>query len=546
MSLDLDPIADLDVAEVAAARAIVAAKVVEAVPDADARRGVYRDRVVEPAAVLAALLGRKVARTLAAANLVDVEADPALADRGTVDRLLSNFRVARRPASVGTGDVVIVVTDPAPITLPFGTAMAAGQTALRSTATVTVRIPGSRPAADSDRPLTPVPGGGYAFSVPATAVDPGPAGALRRGAVVTVAAPPPGFAKAYVADDWTGGLAEQTAAELFDAMRAGLATPTWGSRASIDSLLRTVVPGLVATSVVGPGDPEAVRGAPGPFPIAADPRCDVWLLPAGPPARVAVTAPAVLLDRDDSGVGIWEAMIPADAAPGFLWVDSVGPAGGDPSAAGFVVTAVVRSVDPAAAADAPAVATAADAAYSRFQTAAVRFSDPGTPAGAPTDGSVRRDVVVTVAARRGLVEAQALLSSREAGPVVGDALARAAVPGRVRVEVEILARGPVAPGPGAAAAVASAIEGGGFGAIVTASGIAAAVAPFLPRGAAVGAVLMGCEVLAPTGATIRLRSRSALRPPDDPAAAATARTVAFTADAADVTFSTTRLDGGGA
>lgn len=538
MATELDPISDLDPAEVAAARAILADRVAAAFPDADVRRGVYHDRVLHPAAALASLLTRRIDRELAAASLLDVEADPTLADDATVDRILSNFRVSRRGATVASGEVVFVVAVAAPITLPAGTALTAGPAALRTTSVVTVRTSPDQVAAATDRALTPLPGGGYAFAAPARAVEPGPAGALRRGAVVAPDLPPPNFVRAYVAEDWSGGLAAESTAELLAAMRAGLAAKAWGSRATIDSMLRDALPGLASTSSVGTGDPEMARAARGLFPVAAAARVDVWLRPHGRPALATVARSAVLVARDADGVGTWEAHLGADDAPGFLWVDSAGPPGGDPSAAGFEVVSTVRGVDPAAASPAPDVRTGAEAAYSRFQTAAVRFRDPTTPAGALQVGVDRRDCVLTLATRPLVAEAQALLSSRRLGPPAGDALARAAVPGRVSVEVEVLAR-PGSAGvdaSAAAAAVADLVEGLGFGGRLTAAAVAAAVAPSLAPGAAVGEVLMRCDVPAPSGATIRLRGRARLDPPDAPADGATARTTAFTADPGDVTF----------
>jgi len=539
VALDLPQIPDLDPSRVAAVQALIADRVAAAAPRIDARRGVYHDRVLHLAAAAAGLMEGAVDRLIARASLLDVASDPTLADGPAVDRLLSNFRAARRPATAAAGEVVFVVSARAPLVLPAGTRLSSGAATFRTTSVVSVRTSPDQVASETDRALAPLPGGGWAFKAPAAADLPGPAGALRRGDVLTPSQPPPFFVKAYVADDWSGGAAAQSGAELAAEAAAGLAAKCWGSRASTEALVRSrpEFAAVSAVSIVGAGDPEMLRAARGVFPAPAAGRCDLYFRVAGPPARAAVRREAVLVAAGPDGSGEWLAQLGPDDAPGCYGAAAVVPAGGDPASDRLPVVASGRSLDPAAGAPGPApdVRSAAEAAFSRYQTLWVRFRDPGTPTVGLAVGSSRREYDVVCAGQPLVAELQAFLGSRRHGPPDGDLLVRAAVPCTVAIDLEVLAPPGAAVDRGAAAAAAAAaVNRGGFPGRLDASALAAAVAPLLPAGAAVGAVALRGEVLRPDGTVRRVRGRASIAIPDEPASGSTPRNTAFLLDPADV------------
>lgn len=529
----------LDPSLVAANLAEAEARLAELHPTLDLKRGPVRDLVAYPHAVLAAALQAEVAGYLSARSLAAAAANPAAADPATVDAACANFRVYRRPAGTAAGTAVVVVTTDATVVLAAGAAFSSGGRRYLTPRVYVAKAESAQVRGPGDRLITALPGGGYAFEVDLAAETPGSAGVPAKGAALVPSSPPPGFVRAFAKADFTGGADAETNAELLARLDEGVAARGPSSRLGAAAMLRDRFPGLVGLSVVGRGDPEMVRDKHGLLPLAGGGRTDWYVRTSRRAPLVTLRVTAAFVEAGADGYGVWQFALGRGAAPGYYEVRSVLPAGATPADHGgsLPVLSDTRAYDLSGVALPPDVADAAEAAYSRFQTSVVRFSDTtGAPTGrSPGDTA---DYDVTVVALPDLAAVQDFAGSRDHVAVDADVLVRAAVPCFVTASLTVNLR-PGDPGPDAAlaaAAVAEAVNRAGFSGKLFVSDLAAAAAPH--TGGRLSRVGVVGRFRYPDGRQRYAAAEDELVCPDDPGAGVSARTVQFFCDPDGVAVNT--------
>ncbi len=530
------PLLSLDATRVASIQAEIVARLQEAFPGLDYRRGVIHDRVLHLAAILAAA-GRSVIDVVNnSKSLLDIQSDPGSADPSMVDAVLSNFRVARRPGGTASGAATVIVTARSPLTVAAGATFSSGGVAFRTAAATAVRVSATQVTSASDRVLTPLPDGTYAFSLPLVAAEAGSAGMIRRGATLVPDQPPPYFSSAYAETDFAGGADLETNAQLIARLQSGIAAPVWSNRANVLAMLtaRDEFADLAALSLIGAGDPEMRRSLRGPLPVARAGFCDLYARTAALPARVVLAKEATLVGRDSRG-GIWQFSLGRDDAPGFYEVSQILRVGDAPDLPGYEVVSDARGVDLSGDAYAPDAPAPADAAYSRYQTAVIRFVDTDTPAGSLEIGAARRTYAVAVSAMPKLADLQSFLNGRSTRTPGLDLVVKGAVPCSLRVGVTVhVPPGSTVDAGAIARRLAATVNSSGFAGRLYASTLNDAIAGLLPEGAACGAYDLFGRIRRPDGSIRFLRQSTVLEIPDDPGGGVTPRTTLFFLDPADV------------
>lgn len=542
MPIEVPDLTTLDTAEVQQAVDLIAQRVTELMPSVETRRGVIRGIVLQLAGALTAANARVVDEVGKAASLQRITEDPAGADPAVVDLVLSNFRVTRRPGGPGAGPVTIVLDRLVPVTVPRGARFSANGVSFLTPAAHAARTVAGSVVAPTDRLIRAVGNGEYAFTVDVEAEAVGVAGQLSRGTRLSPAGLIPGFLRAYAESDFTGGADADTNAELIARLAEGIADRTPANRTTASAMIRNEAAFAltVAVEVAGYGDPEQVRYH-GVLPVAAGGRLDVYAQTQALPREVRVARTATLIERTAAG-GVWQFSLARDDAPGFYEVAKVVQAGEDDAGqAGYEVTETVRGFDLSADGTGflPDVTTAEEAAFTRFQTATVRFLDTDTDASVLTVGEARRDYDAIVVGLPLLAELQTFLADRGRRPPAADVLARAPVPCFLTLNFKVFKKaGEADPDLAAIAAdLAAYVNGLGFVGRLAASALAAVVHGRLAAGQTTGSFDMFGRIVRPDGAVRYVRSDEALLIPDWPSKMVTARTTTFFLDPASVAVS---------
>ena len=541
MTLSIDDLAGLNDAEVGQVREVLFQLLSERYPAAELRRGVVHDLIMQLAGTVVAAQQANVDRVRRSQSLLAVRADPSLSTDAVVDALLSNFGVARLPGAAAAGIVTVVLDAAVPVVVPSGVTFTGGGATFVSAVARAVRTSAAAVTGPTDLVLQDLGAGRRGFGVPVVAAVVGAAGMARRGAAMAPAFSPPHFVQAYAEGDFVGGHDVETNAELMDRLRVGIAAKAWSNRDTIDAMLHAEprFARCLQSSICGFGDPEQLRNHTL-FPISPAGRCDAWIRPAALPTSVAVPVVATLVGTQAAG-GVWQFDLGRDAAPGFYEVSRVALPSSPQSDAGFEVLADVRGLDATGPGWMPDVVTPVEAAYTRYQTATVRFLDPSTPVAGLVVGAAQAAYAVALSAMPLVADLQGYLGGRGVRDPGGDVLVRAPVPCFLTVSATVMLR-PGSAAPTAATltaarvAVAAAANSLGFAGALYASTLVAALTPYLPAGAGLGPIDMRGRIRRPDGGTTYLGDprRNSLQVPSDPAGLVTARTVVFILDPADV------------
>lgn len=523
---DLDA---LDPALVQAALDETTARVAELNPALDLRVGVLHNLLVYFHSVLGAGLQANVLDYLNARSLLAIQADPALADPALVDHVLSNFRVVRKGGEAARGEVAVVKDNDLTTTYAVGAEFTAGGRTFVTERVYTAKAEAALVTEAGDRLISPRADGNFVFTVPVVAAEVGGAGRVQKDTVVVPTAVPAGFVAAYAAGDFTDGADAETNDAMLLRLQQGVACKAPASRVSMTAMLREVPAFERAgpSSIVGYGDAEMLRDKHWIFPVHGGGKADWYVRTDEPLTRRVLTKAATLVAKDGV-VGTWQLALGRDDAPGFYEVTRVRLPGATGTAGGFAVVSDVRGVDLSGTGFRPDVQTVAEGAYTRFQTAVVRFEDTVTDASGLALGT-RQDYEFDVTGLPLVAEIQDYVSGRDVRAYGADVLVKAPVPCFLQVSFTVHKRAADAAPDVAAikAAVAALANQTPFTGRLYAGRVHDVVHGHLGNEASVGAIDMLGRLRYPDGRTVYVRDADVLTVPDAPADMVSPKTVQF-------------------
>lgn len=511
-------------------------------PEAELTRGVFHDTLLYFASIFAAVPQANINRYLQARSLLAIQANPSLADPEMTDHVLSNFNVTREPGSKSAGNITIVVDANETVIVPGAMEFEANGVSFFADTAFTGRPHGSDLPAITDRELVPLGDGTYAFTISATAAEEGADGNIRRGTKMIPQAVLPRFVTAYAANDFTDGFAAETNDALLHKQVLGVAAKSTASDTNLEAFIKNqeTFARLTALSVVGMADPEMMRDQHWIMPISGGGRVDLYARTAALPRSTTKQVTATLVDITAAG-GVWQFPVNKDFAPGFYEVERIA-APDDPDDVNYEVQSDLRGYDISDEVGLPDIATAEEAAYTKYQTAVIQFLDTRSTTGLTVNDTAVYNV--SILAMPQIDELQDLLSSNANRHRMADTLVKGSVPCFLTLNFEIRKQ------PGEADPDVSAIANDladwvnnlGYVRRLYGSAVSKRIHNYLAEGQAIGPIEMFGRIRRPDGSTAFIRDAAILTVPDDPVRMVTHRTVGFILDPRNVGIDIITLD----
>ena len=280
-------------------------------------------------------------------------------------------------------------------------------------------------------------------------------------------------------------------------------------------------------SVVGYGSPEMRRDAHWIMPVHGGGRLDIYAKTAPVPAEVSLAKSAVLAAKGAGG-STWQFSLTKDDVPGFYEVSHVLRSTDAADSAGFIPTFDQRGFDLSGADILPDVINTEEAAYSRYQTAVIRFKDTATDVTSMEIGD-QANYVAVVKAMPLISELQDFCLDYRYRNMAADTLVKAAIPCFLSITCTIeIGAGTVAPDVATIKnAIAAAVNALDFPGQLHASLIAEVIHGYLKDRQAVGKIEMQGRIRQPDGRTVYVQNTAILELPDTPSAMVTGRTTAL-------------------
>lgn len=541
MAIEVEDLTTLDDDLVTQAREELATRLQEFDPSNDYQRGVLHDLLLHFSAILAALNQTNTDRIRQSNSLDAIEKDPTLADDDTVDLLASNYRIERLPGQTATGGMTIVVSTLATVTIGAGEIYEANGVQFAPQQAYVARTSASAVQSSSDRVLTQLADGNWAFTIDVTAIESGETGNIVKDTLLVPETQPANFVKAYAAEDFSGGADVETNETLLARMQEGIAAKALSNRVNMNASLReqAAFANIVATSIVGFGDAEMIRDRHAIWPMSLGGRVDWYVRSSARPQSFGMTLEATLVEKTIDNRGVWQFALGKDAAPGFYEIKSVLQTGADATSGSYELTSDVRSIDLTGDDDfLPDVATTAEGAFSRYQAGVFKFLDTHTDTTALSVGAVR-DYDVTVIGMPLIGDMQDYVAGRQVRNYAGDVLVKAPVPCFVQLTFRIQQKAGAEP-PDLDAIkndLAAVVNGVSFTGRLPASLLSDTVHNRLTGDSALTNIDMFGRIRTPANATQYIRSDETLIVPDDADGMVTARTVAFYLEPEDIAVS---------
>jgi len=492
----------------------------------DARRGALGEILVYYHALLASQIDDAIETLHASRSLLAINEDPAGAPEGAVDDVLSNFRVTRLAATIGTGVVTVVVDGNTPVLIPAGSVFTAGTREFTVEATYTAKPSGAQITSDTDVLFRSVGNGQYAFDVPVIAAVSGSGTAVRRGVLVVPEVLPPGYVTSYAAADFTDGADSETNESMLRRLQEGAAAKTPSNRVCLRAMLRDNAnfERVVRTSAIGFGDPEMGRDRYSILPVSLGGRVDLYVRSQEAVDHTLASVTATRVGTSD-GAAVMQFALGKNDYPGFYEVASVRPADGATDTGSFDILSDTRSLD-LTGDNVPDVQGITHGAYSRFQAAVIQFADP--TASAPAMGATA-DYVAEVVGLPLIAELHDYVTDAAREDLRADLLVRAPVP--VFVQISLTIEKP----PGADSVSDSLIQSAAAGVVnavdftgkLYASAVADAVYAVLPGDFRVFGIDMIGRCRYPSGTVEHMRDGEVLTVPDASSVCVSSRTTQF-------------------
>lgn len=513
------------------------------IPTLSLRQGVIHDYVLYPAAILHTVFRDAIEQVWLAGGVDTLTSvDPAL-----VDRVAANFFVKRMEGETANGTITIILSSPALTVIPAGALFTAQGKTFRTNQAFMATNNSSLIATTTDRLITQISGGLYAFTIEVTAVEPGEASRLRKDTVVVPSFNIPHFVRAY-SSDFLGGYPEETTEMLIARMRQAPAAKALTSATHMRAWLsaQPEFARVIASSVVGAGDAEMRRDRHAIFPGSLGGKIDWYVKPAALPQMVELVKTATLVAVENDGFGVWQTSFGRDEAPAFYEITTIRPEEPGVYSGSFPVVSLLYDKDMAKLPGSdflPDVETAEEARFTRFQTATVQFKDSLTPTIALTPGVSTKKYKITVAMPPQIAAIQDAVLDAGSRLPAADCLIKAAIPCKISFSCT-LNLSPVQTAPDIStlvSAATSAVNLLGFPGRVSVASVVANILRHVPAPGYIDEAALLAEILSPDGTTHRWAATDTLVVPDWPSTGVSAKTVSFYLDPADVTIKIRRV-----
>ncbi|NDD53042.1 hypothetical protein EBZ39_04045 [bacterium] len=543
MPLEITSLRELSPEKIAATVATLAQLMQERHPDVELTRGVFHDLVLYFNGVLNTAVRENIDRVLQSRSLLQITQNPALSEAELVDHVLSNFNVTRNAGAAATGAATLVFLLDRRTVLPAGIEYTTAAARFQATEEFTILPTGSTATQANERVMIAVGDGTFAATIPLVATAPGVAGNIKRGTKFFADSIPGNVSEAFAATDFVSGREPATNEEYLDTLAIGITAATIGSRKSYEKFIRAqpAFKNILHCSVLGCGDPEQQRDQHSLFPISGGGKIDIYLQTTAAAQEIDHTLEATYVGIGENGT-IWQVAIPRDAHPGFYEVSRAAKLD-DKTSNGYEIVYDRRGVDLTQIDYVPDIIYAEEGAYTRYQTAIVRFEDKDTLSSGLTLNKSKANYRITTRGMPLIGDIHDTLSARDNRPRATDLLVKAAVPCFTKIAFEIRTENNEVVDDTTIAAmkkeIVAAIAGVGFSGQLHSSVIAMAAHKFLTGRQAIGGIDMFGRIRRPNGSTMYLRDNTLLVIPNDPARFVTGRTTAFVVGVDDVAISYT-------
>ena len=520
----------LDATLVTSAINEVVQRIQEDNPTLDVSRGVFYELLVYYHSLLATRQDTLISDYRRARSLLALEQDPDLADTDLVNDVLSNFRLDRKAGSLARGTIAVILSDNITVTFGRGAIFEAQGLQYTTTEVYTAKAEAAQINTTTDRLITATSDGRFMFTLEVQAANEGANYNLDKGTLIIPTSPPPTYVTSYATIDFTSGIAAETNAEVLKRLQEGIAAKTLSNRVNMAAFLRGVeaYSRVVGMSIVGYGDAEMLRDKHSIFPVAYGGRVDWYVRSENLPTTVQLTRTATRLAEDNNTAPVWQIALDRDAAPGFYEVRAVRPKGTSSISGTLPILSDTRSYDLTATDFVPDIISAEEAAYSRYQTAILKFRDTTQSISAYSFGAtLEYDVDVTYMPL--IADIQTTVSSRDVRHYGADCLVKAPIPCFVQISFIIYKQANEATPDSAAIqlAVSTAINSIGFVGRIYASKIQDAVHGYLSSNSSVGSIDIFGRIRYPDGTTQYIRGPELIQVPADTAKMVSHRTVQF-------------------
>ena len=520
----------LDATLVTSAINEVVQRIQEDNPTLDVSRGVFYELLVYYHSLLATRQDTLISDYRRARSLLALEQDPDLADTDLVNDVLSNFRLDRKAGSLARGTIAVILSDNITVTFGRGSIFEAQGLQYTTTEVYTAKAEAAQINTTTDRLITATADGRFMFTLEVEAVAEGANYNLDKGTLIVPSSPPPTYVTSYATIDFTSGIAAETNTEVLKRLQEGIAAKTLSNRVNMAAFLRGVeaYSRVVGMSIIGYGDAEMLRDKHSIFPVAYGGRVDWYVRSENLPTTVQLTRTATRLAEDNNTAPVWQIALDRDAAPGFYEVRAVRPKGTSSISGTLPILSDTRSYDLTTTDFVPDIISAEEAAYSRYQTAILKFRDTTQSISAYSFGAtLEYDVDVTYMPL--IADIQTTVSSRDVRHYGADCLVKAPIPCFVQISFIIYKQANEATPDSAAIqlAVSTAINSIGFVGRIYASKIQDAVHGYLSSNSSVGSIDIFGRIRYPDGTTQYIRGPELIQVPADTAKMVSHRTVQF-------------------
>ena len=322
MTIDITSIDDLTPEDIDNKREELIAFVQEKYPQIDISRGVFSTLVLELNAIFGAKFEEELNRWKASRSMKAIEEDPTLADDDAVDHILSNYNVARKPGAYAHGSLTLVFAKNISYIIPVGYSFICNGISFITSTSYAIYSTNSNVLDSDSLKLVATKDGGYSCNIEVTAETTGSAGCVKKNSDFEIVTPMASLLRAYATDDFIGGSDTETNTVMVNRFKSGMATPCWGNRYNIESLITAETSHITDISVIGCGDVEMTRDQSTLFPVSLGGKTDIYIKTAPYSSTNSVKLNANLQSIEGQ-IYTWTVLVPADALPGFWEVLSI-------------------------------------------------------------------------------------------------------------------------------------------------------------------------------------------------------------------------------